>query len=248
MREAPEKEIPQKGELLYEGKAKKIYRTTDPDLFWVEYKDEATAFDGAKKSTIEGKGRLNNRISAALFSFLSRQGVPNHFVTLLSDREQLVRKVTILPLEVVVRNVVAGSLARRLGLEEGKPLAKPVVEFYYKDDALGDPLVTEEHIFLLELATADELNRIRDLALQVNQLLKGFFEERQVILVDFKLEFGRTDQGEWLLADEISPDTCRLWDKNTRKKLDKDRFRHDLGGLEEAYEEILRRVENGHQA
>lgn len=240
----PDKGIPQKGELLYEGKAKKIYATSDPGLFWVEYKDEATAFNGAKKSVIAGKGSLNNRISAALFSFLTRQGVPNHFVSLLSDREQLVRKVTILPLEVVVRNVVAGSLARRLGLEEGKRLAKPVVEFYYKDDALGDPLVTEDHIALLELATAEELKRIRELALEVNRLLTSFFDQRDVILVDFKLEFGRTEKGEWLVADEISPDTCRLWDKNTLKKLDKDRFRQDLGGLEEAYEDILHRVGN----
>jgi phosphoribosylaminoimidazole-succinocarboxamide synthase len=234
--------VPDKGELLYEGKAKKIYATDNPELYWVEYKDDATAFNGAKKSKIDGKGRLNNKISAALFAILTEAGIPNHFVSLLSDHEQLVRKVTILPLEVVVRNVAAGSLARRLGLEEGRQLSRPLIEFYYKDDELGDPLVTEEHIDVLDLAKPDDLQEIKRLALDINQLLIRYFDARDVILVDFKLEFGRTDEGKWLVADEISPDTCRLWDKKTLQKLDKDRFRQDLGGLQEAYEEILRRI------
>ncbi len=233
---------PAKGELLYEGKAKKIYATNQPELFWVEYKDAATAFNGEKQSTIAGKGRLNNLISAALFQYLTREGIPNHFVSVISDHEQLVRQVTILPLEVVVRNVVAGSLARRLGLKEGEPLSRPILEFYYKDDDLGDPLVTEEHIDALGLAKPKDLQEIKQLALEVNRLLKKFFEERNVILVDFKLEFGQTKEGQWLVADEISPDTCRLWDSQTKEKLDKDLFRFDLGSLEEGYEEILRRV------
>ncbi|TRY24106.1 phosphoribosylaminoimidazolesuccinocarboxamide synthase [Brevibacillus sp. LEMMJ03] len=232
----------EKREQLYEGKAKRIYRTSLADQYWVEYKDDATAFNGEKKGTIAGKGELNNRITAIFFSLLKERGIDNHFIRLLSPTEQLVRKVEIIPLEVVVRNIAAGSLAKRLGLAEGTVLPHPVVEFYYKDDALGDPLVNYSHIKVLGVAGEDELAVLERIGLQVNEVLQGYLRKRGVILVDFKLEFGRTPEGEILLADEISPDTCRFWDAETMEKLDKDRFRRDLGHVEEAYREMLKRL------
>lgn len=232
----------EKREQLYEGKAKRIYRTSLADQYWVEYKDDATAFNGEKKGTIAGKGELNNRITAIFFSLLKERGIDNHFIRLLSPTEQLVRKVEIIPLEVVVRNIAAGSLAKRLGLAEGTVLPHPVVEFYYKDDTLGDPLVNHSHIKVLGVAGEDELAVLERIGLQVNEVLQGYLRERGVILVDFKLEFGRTPEGEILLADEISPDTCRFWDAETMEKLDKDRFRRDLGHVEEAYREMLKRL------
>ncbi len=234
--------VPERRELLYEGKAKQIFATSDPKLYWVRYKDDATAFDGKKRATIAGKGELNNRISAIFFDRLGQAGIPHHFVRRLSPTEQLVRKVTIVPLEVVVRNRAAGSMARRLGLEEGMVLTRPIVELYYKDDALGDPLVNDDHALVLGWVTEAELAEMKRLALAVNDVLQAVLIERDVLLVDFKLEFGRTDSGQLLLADEISPDTCRFWDRNTLEKLDKDRFRRDLGGVTEAYQEMLRRL------
>lgn len=232
-----------KGELLYEGKAKRVYRTADPDCYLIAYKDDATAFDGLKKGTIIGKGVVNNRVSAHFFRLLEREGVPTHFVELLSDREMLVRVVRIVPLEVVVRNVTAGNLAKRLGLEEGIELDEPVVEYYYKSDELHDPLINCSHIRLLKIASPEQLNEMRAMALKVNDFLRQYLDARDIILVDFKLEFGITEKdGRLILADEISPDTCRFWDKHTRERLDKDRFRRDLGGIEEAYQEILRRL------
>jgi phosphoribosylaminoimidazole-succinocarboxamide synthase len=231
-----------RGELLYEGKAKKLFRTEDPDVVRVVYKDDATAFDGRKKGSLAGKGEMNNRISAFLFRHLAANGVDNHFLRQLSATEQLVRKVEILPLEVVVRNRAAGSLAKRLGLEEGTLLPRPVVEFYYKNDELGDPLINEDHIAVLELASPEQLTAMKRIALRVNELLTELMEERGVILVDFKLEFGLDRDGRLLLADEISPDTCRFWDARTEEKLDKDRFRRDLGGVVEAYREIWQRL------
>ncbi|MEW6541144.1 MAG: phosphoribosylaminoimidazolesuccinocarboxamide synthase [Bacillota bacterium] len=233
----------EKGEFLYEGKAKKIYRTSDPGLYLVEYKDDATAFDGLKKGTIMGKGVVNNRVSAHLFQLLEGRGVPTHFVELVSDREMVVRAVRIIALEVVVRNITAGSLAKRLGLEEGLVLDQPVVETYYKSDELHDPLINDDHIRLLGLAAPEEVEAMRAQALVVNRVLTEYLAGRGIDLVDFKLEFGRTlDGGRLVLADEISPDTCRLWDHDTKNKLDKDRFRRDLGGVEEAYAEIMRRL------
>lgn len=232
----------EKQELLYEGKAKRIYRTSEPDQYWVEYKDDATAFNGEKKGTIVGKGVLNNRITSIFFTMLKDRGIENHFVKELSANEQLVRKVEIIPLEVVVRNIAAGSLAKRLGMAEGTVLPQPVVEFYYKDDALGDPLVNNSHIKVLNIATEADLVKLEELGLKVNTVLQAYLAERKVLLVDFKLEFGRTTDGEILLADEISPDTCRFWDADTKEKLDKDRFRRDLGNVEEAYQEMLRRL------
>lgn len=230
------------GELLYEGKAKQLYTTDDPQVLRVQYKNDATAFNGQKKAQIAGKGELNNRIAALFFDYLQAQGVESHFVRLLSPTEQLVKKVKILPLEVVVRNLAAGSLAKRLGLEEGTELAFPVVEFYYKDDELGDPLLTEDHIAVLNLATKEQIAELRQKALQVNQLLQPWLKEKELLLVDFKLEFGLTEEGKLLLADEISPDTCRFWDVKTKEKLDKDRFRRDLGHVVEAYQEIFTRI------
>ncbi|MEB3751883.1 phosphoribosylaminoimidazolesuccinocarboxamide synthase [Geobacillus sp. FSL W8-0032] len=234
--------MPAKQQLLYEGKAKKIYATDEPDVLWVEYKDSATAFNGEKKATIAGKGRLNNEISSLLFTKLKEAGVANHFIEKLSPTEQLVRRVTIIPLEVVVRNVVAGSLAKRLGLAEGTPLETPLVEFYYKNDDLGDPLLVEDHIAILKLASREEIVWLKSEVLKVNDVLRAHFAERKVRLIDFKLEFGRTADGAILLADEVSPDTCRLWDAETNEKLDKDVFRRDLGSLTEAYEVILERL------
>jgi phosphoribosylaminoimidazole-succinocarboxamide synthase len=236
---APEVE---KREQLYEGKAKRIYRTSLDNQYWVEYKDDATAFNGEKKATITGKGELNNRITAIFFTMLKQRGIDNHFIRLLSPTEQLVRQVEIIPLEVVVRNIAAGSLAKRLGMKEGTVLPQPVVEFYYKDDALGDPLVNPSHIKVMGIASEEDLAALERLGLMVNDVLQPYLRERGILLVDFKLEFGRTPEGEILLADEISPDTCRFWDAETGEKLDKDRFRRDLGKVEEAYQEMLKRL------
>lgn len=227
---------------LYEGKAKKVFATTDPRLCIVSYKDDATAFNGEKKGTITGKGAINNRVTNHLMRMLEKEGVPTHLVQELSERETLVKKVRIVPLEVIVRNIAAGSLSKRLGLPEGKKLSATVLEYCYKDDALGDPLVNDYHIRALNLATQDELKKIAEYALKVNALLSGYLIDLGIELVDFKLEFGVTEEGELVLADEISPDTCRFWDSATKKKLDKDRFRRDLGGVEDAYLEILRRL------
>jgi len=236
----------EKGQLLYEGKAKRLYATDEQDILWVEYKDSATAFNGEKKAEIAGKGMLNNKITSLIFEKLQGAGIASHFVKQLSDHEQLVRQVSIIPIEVVARNIVAGSMAKRLGLEEGTVLKRPIVEFYYKDDALGDPIITEDHIEMLQLASTEEIKELREKALQVNEVLIGFFKEVGVDLVDFKIEFGRDDQGNVLLADEISPDTCRLWDAKTKQKLDKDVFRRDLGDLTEAYQLILAKLGGQH--
>jgi phosphoribosylaminoimidazole-succinocarboxamide synthase len=232
----------EKQELLYEGKAKKIYATDEQDVLWVAYKNEATAFNGQKKAEISGKAQLNNQISSLLFSMLHEQGITTHFVKQLSDHEQAVKKVEIVPLEVVVRNATAGSLAKRIGVEEGIRFEQPIVELYYKDDALGDPLILAEHAIFLKAATQEEIDSLKAQALQINEILSKFFKGKDIFLVDFKLEFGRTSQGDIILADEISPDTCRFWDVHTNEKLDKDVFRRDLGGLTEAYEKILQRI------
>ncbi len=234
---------PQKLEMFYEGKAKKLYSTPDPDLVIAHFKDDATAFNAKKRGTIEEKGVINNRMSELFFGLLEKEGVRTHFVRRLNDRDMLCKRLEIVPVETVVRNIVAGSMAKRLGREEGEELKFPVVEYYYKSDPLDDPLIYPEHALLFGWATQDELNQIRSLALKVNDVLKRFLDTRGVILVDFKLEFGR-HHGEILLGDEICPDTCRFWDKTTRQKLDKDRFRRDLGDVEGAYQEMLRRVEN----
>ncbi|MDI6871569.1 MAG: phosphoribosylaminoimidazolesuccinocarboxamide synthase [Bacillota bacterium] len=231
-----------KGERLYEGKAKIVYITDDPDLLLIHFKDDATAFNGQKKGTISDKGVLNARISAALFRYLAEHGVANHFVDLPSEREMVARRLSIVPLEVVVRNVAAGSLAKRLGLAEGTRLARTVLEFYYKRDDLGDPLVNEYHIRALDLATPEEVAQLAATSLRVNDLLAAHLKPRRLELIDFKLEFGRTRDGQILLGDEISPDTCRFWDTETGERLDKDRFRRDLGGVEEAYQEVWRRI------
>jgi phosphoribosylaminoimidazole-succinocarboxamide synthase len=230
-----------KGALIYEGKAKKVFEADAPDQVIQYFKDDATAFNAQKRGTILEKGVVNNRVSERLFRLLEAGQVPTHFLDRLSDREMLTKRVEIIPIEVVVRNRVAGSLAKRLGLEEGKPIDPPLVEFYYKNDALGDPLIADEHVRLLNLASPAVADEIRRLAVKVNSLLVPFFHERNMILVDFKLEFGRY-QGTIVLADEISPDTCRFWDQKTGESMDKDRFRKDLGRIEEAYQEVLRRV------
>ena len=232
----------QKGQLLYEGKAKRLYATEDPEILYVAYKDSATAFNGEKKAEIDGKGLLNNRITSLIFEKLAQAQIASHFVKRISDTEQLVRKVAIIPIEVVVRNVAAGSLANRLGFSEGSKLKRPIVEYYYKDDALGDPLITTEHIDILGIATPKEVEELYIKALQVNEVLKPMFAQVGVELIDFKLEFGRDANGEVLLADEISPDTCRLWDAETKQKLDKDVFRRDLGSITEVYEIILEKL------
>ena len=232
----------QKLEQVYEGKAKKVFRTDDPELFIVSYKDDATAFNGLKKGTIAGKGAINNRMTNNLMRRLEAQGVPTHFVEELSDRETLVKKVSIVPLEVIIRNISAGSFAKRYGVEEGIVFEAPTIEFSYKNDELGDPLLNEYHALALKLATKEEIDLIKKYAFVVNDLLKGFMKEIGIDLVDFKLEFGKTADGTIVLADEISPDTCRLWDEKTHETLDKDRFRRDLGGAEEAYEEVMRRL------
>jgi phosphoribosylaminoimidazole-succinocarboxamide synthase len=233
---------PQKLEMFYEGKAKKLFATPDPDLVIAHFKDDATAFNAKKRGTIEDKGVVNNRMSELFFGLLEQNGIKTHFVRRLNDRDMLCKRLEIVPVETVVRNVVAGSMARRLGREEGEPLKWPIVEYYYKSDPLDDPLIYTEHAILFGWATEGEIKQIHDLALRVNEVLSKFLDERGVLLVDFKLEFGR-HRGEILLGDEICPDTCRFWDKATRKKLDKDRFRRDLGDVEGAYHEMLRRVE-----
>lgn len=231
----------QKGEKLYEGKAKMIFATEDPDLVWVEYKDDATAFNGKKKGSIKDKGRYNNQISAILFNFLEDKGVPTHFKALIGAREMLVKKVDIIPIEVVARNIIAGSLAKRTGLEEGVILSEPVLEFYYKSDELDDPFINDYHIKMLELATEEQVEDIKKLTLKINEILFDLMKEKGLDLVDFKLEFGLF-HGNVILGDEISPDTCRLWDTDTHNKLDKDRFRRDMGNVEDAYQEVLRRI------
>lgn len=231
----------EKLEQLYEGKAKKVFATENPDIVIVSYKDDATAFNGEKKGTITGKGVINNRMSNHLFRILEKKGVPNHFVEELNDRETAVKKVQIVPLEVIVRNVAAGSFSKRLGVEEGKVFVEPTVEFSYKNDALGDPLINDSFAVALELATKEEIETIKTYALKVNEVLKEYFLQANLKLIDFKIEFGRF-HGEILLADEISPDTCRLWDVDTNEKMDKDRFRRDLGNVEEAYQEVFRRL------
>ncbi len=229
-------------EQMYEGKAKKVFRTDDPERFIVEYKDDATAFNGQKKGTILGKGAINNRMTNMLMQMLEKKGVPTHFVEELSERETVVKKVTIVPLEVIVRNISAGSFAQRYGVEEGIVFDEPTIEFSYKNDDLGDPLMNQYHALALKLATKEEIDTIKAMALKVNAALQEFFLGVGIKLVDFKLEFGRTTDGTVILADEISPDTCRLWDKETNEKLDKDRFRRDLGNVEGAYQEVMRRL------
>ena len=232
----------EKLEMLYEGKAKKVYATDDPELLIVDYKDDATAFNGVKKGTIVGKGVINNQMSNRLMQRLARGGVPTHFVKELSERETLVKRVKIVPLEVIVRNISAGSFAKRYGVEEGIVFDQPTIEFSYKNDELGDPLINSTHALALHLATAEELDTIRRYAFRVNELLREFWASCGITLVDFKLEFGKLADGTIILADEISPDTCRLWDSVTKEKLDKDRFRRDLGGVEDAYAEVMRRL------
>ena len=227
---------------LYEGKAKKVWATDDENIVIVDYKDDATAFNGIKKGTIAGKGVVNNKMSNYLMQLLEKHGVPTHFVKELSDRETAVKKVTIVPLEVIIRNRAAGSICKRLGLEEGMDFVCPSIEFSYKDDELGDPLINGYHAVSCGFATREEVERIKELAFKVNDVLKKYFASIGVELIDFKLEFGKTADGTIVLADEISPDTCRFWDIKTHEKLDKDRFRRDLGGVEEAYEEMMKRV------
>ena len=232
----------EKKEQLYEGKAKKVFATDDANLVIVDYKDDATAFNGEKKGTITGKGVINNVMSNHMFQLLEQQGVPTHFVAQLSERETLVKKVSIVPLEVIIRNISAGSFAKRFGVEEGIVFDEPTIEFSYKNDELGDPLMNAYHAIALKAATREEIETIKAMAFKVNEVMKQYFDTLNVILVDFKLEFGKTADGKIVLADEISPDTCRLWDKTTKEKLDKDRFRRDMGGVEEAYQEIMKRV------
>ena len=232
----------EKKEQLYEGKAKKVYATEDPNLVIVSYKDDATALDGLKKGTIVGKGIINNRMTNRLMAKMEKAGIPTHFVKELSERDTLVKKVSIVPLEVIVRNISAGHFASRYGVEEGIVFDQPTIEFSYKNDALGDPLLNTYHALALKLATAEEIETIKNYAFAVNEVLKAFWAECGVTLVDFKLEFGKTVEGQIILADEISPDTCRLWDSKTHEKLDKDRFRRDMGGVEDAYAEIMKRL------
>ncbi|MBN1354111.1 MAG: phosphoribosylaminoimidazolesuccinocarboxamide synthase [Candidatus Omnitrophica bacterium] len=231
----------EKGNKIYEGKAKKVYETDNPDLLIQEFKDDATAFDATKRGTIKGKGSINNYISKILFELLESKGVETHFVKQIDERNMLIKKVEIIPLEVTIRNIVAGGMSKLLGIDEGMVLNEPVLEYHYKNDALHDPLINEYHARALGLIKDEELNIIEKKSFEVNNILKSFFDHKNLYLVDFKLEFGR-HKGKVLLADEISPDTCRLWDKDTRKKLDKDRFRRDLGDVEDAYEEVLRRI------
>ncbi len=233
----------EKLEQLYEGKAKKVFATDDPQLLIVEYKDDATAFNGQKKGTIQGKGVINNQMSNIIMQYLAGHGVPTHFVEELSPRETLVKRVEIVPLEVIVRNISAGSFAQRYGVEEGIVFDSPTLEFSYKNDDLGDPLINSYHALALKLATAEEVDTIARYAFKVNELMRDFWARRGVTLVDFKLEFGRTADGAIILADEISPDTCRFWDSKTGEKLDKDRFRRDLGGVEEAYADVMGRLQ-----
>ncbi len=232
----------EKKEQLYEGKAKKVFATNDPNLVIVSYKDDATAFNGVKRGTIVGKGVVNNRMSNYLMEKLEKEGIPTHYVEELNERETLVKKVKIVPLEVIVRNVAAGSLAKRLGLEEGTPMKRTVLEYCYKCDELNDPMVNDYHILAMEYCTKEELDTIASMSFKINDFLKAYFKSINVDLIDFKLEFGKTADGQIVLADEISPDTCRFWDATTHEKLDKDRFRRDMGGVEDAYKEMMKRV------
>ena len=229
-------------EQLYEGKAKKVYATNDPDLVIVDYKDDATAFNGEKKGTISGKGVINNRMTNFMFKMLEKEGVPTHLVEEISDRETIVKKVSIVPLEVIVRNVAAGSFSKRMGVEEGRQLLTPILEFSYKNDDLGDPFINDYYALALGLATKEEIDTIAKYAFKVNEFMVNFFKGLNIDLIDFKIEFGKTSDGTIILADEISPDTCRFWDSTTHEKLDKDRFRRDMGGVEEAYQEIMKRL------
>ena len=231
----------EKKELLYEGKAKKVFATEDPDVVIVDYKDDATDFNGEKKGTIVGKGAINNRMTNHVFRLIAKEGVPTHLVEELSDRETAVKKVEIVPLEVIVRNVAAGSFSKRMGVEEGRELLCPILEFSYKDDDLGDPFINDDYALALGLATQEEIDKIKSYTRTVNRVMKEYFLSLGLKLIDFKIEFGRF-HGEIVLADEVSPDTCRLWDVKTNEKLDKDRFRRDLGGVEEAYEEVFKRL------
>lgn len=229
-------------EQLYEGKAKKVYTTENPECYIVDYKDDATAFNGEKKGTILGKGAINNRVTNHLMKLLESKGIPTHFVEEISDRETIVKKVTIVPLEVIVRNIAAGSLSKRLGIAEGMKLGSTVLEFCYKDDDLGDPMVNEYHIAAMGWASKEDLAIISDYSFRINQILTDYLKDLNIELIDFKLEYGKTSDGTIVLADEISPDTCRFWDSVSKEKLDKDRFRRDLGGVEDAYQEILKRL------
>lgn len=234
-------EAMKKVELLYEGKAKKVYTTEDPDVLIVDYKDDATAFDGQKKGTIVGKGAINNRMTNHIFKLFEKDGIPTHYIEELSDRETAVKKVEIIPLEVIIRNITAGSFAKKMGMEEGIVLKRPTLEFSYKNDDLHDPFINRYYALALDLATEEEINTIEKYAFQVNEIMKQYFGGLGIDLVDFKIEFGRY-KGQVILADEVSPDTCRLWDKETHEKLDKDRFRRDMGNVEDAYNEVFRRL------
>lgn len=231
-----------KMEQLYEGKAKKVYATNDPDCVIVDYKDDATAFNGEKKGTISGKGVINNRMTNYMFAMLEKEGVPTHLVKEISDRETIVKKVSIVPLEVIIRNVAAGSFSKRMGVEEGTKLLCPILEFSYKNDDLGDPFINDYYALALGLATKEEIDTIAKYAFKVNEFMVNFFKKLNIDLIDFKIEFGKTSDGTIILADEISPDTCRFWDSTTHEKLDKDRFRRDMGGVEDAYQEIMKRL------
>jgi len=232
----------EKLEQLYEGKAKKVFATNDPDLVIVDYKDDATAFNGEKKGTISGKGVINNRMTNYMFKMLEKEGVPTHLVEEISDRETIVKKVSIVPLEVIIRNVAAGSFSKRMGVEEGKQLLCPILEYSYKNDDLGDPFINDYYALALGIATKEDLDTIAKYAFKVNDFMVKFFKGLNIDLIDFKIEFGKTSDGTIILADEISPDTCRFWDSTTHEKLDKDRFRRDMGGVEEAYQEIMKRL------
>lgn len=229
-------------ELVYEGKAKRLFKTEEAGVLRVAYKDDATALIGVRKESFAGKGELNNQITSLIFSHLAEAGIESHFIRAISETEQLVKEVSIIPLEVVVRNVMAGSLAKRLGKEEGEPIPNAIVEFYYKDDALDDPFINDDHVLYLEVATTSEMDTIRQAARSINKVLQELFNQMNITLIDFKLEFGRDAAGEILLADEISPDTCRLWDKETNQKLDKDVFRRNIGNLTDVYTEVLNRL------
>ena len=232
----------EKKEQLYEGKAKKVYATNDPNLVIVDYKDDATAFNGEKKGTISGKGVINNKMTNFMFKMLEKEGVPTHLVEEISDRETIVKKVSIVPLEVIIRNVAAGSFSKRMGVEEGKQLLCPILEFSYKNDDLGDPFINDYYALALGIATKEDIDTIAKYAFKVNEFMVKFFKGLNIDLIDFKIEFGKTADGTIILADEISPDTCRFWDSTTHEKLDKDRFRRDMGGVEEAYQEIMKRL------
>lgn len=232
----------EKREMLYEGKAKKVYATDNKEVLLVDYKDDATAFNGLKKGTITGKGVINNKVTNFMMQLLEKEGVPTHFIEEISDRETLVKKVSIVPLEVIIRNISAGSFAKRYGVEEGIVFKEPTIEFSYKNDELGDPLINSYHAFALGIATKEDIATITAMAFKINEVMKAFFKNVGVDLVDFKLEFGKTCDGTIVLADEISPDTCRFWDSKTHEKLDKDRFRRDLGNVEDAYQEMMKRI------